>query len=429
MLPPNPTESTASLSRRTWVILAVIFALGFVHFWVRSTPVRLANTDDVVHQRLTDENRVAQWTIDNAHSQGRFYFTTPQIAGSLTALYEVRNPWLFSLLRATALFVQIGLAGWLLARVARSPAWGAALAFFIMGTLHVPQTFYPILSFPAHWIGFCAVLAALHIHYTHLHRPGLLTGIATGALFLQGCLLSEIFVLFLPLFLSLSLLQPNPGWWHRLRANLAPLATAAGYVAVYLLFSRQFSPTYEGTRFSADLSLAGQVVLRQMVGITPGFELLVRRLPAETSGPIFRELAEVVQTVTLIPWQDLLLGLVEAFTLTGLLLHCSRHLPPLIRCWPWGLGFAAFLNLPIAFSEKYQVFILHREFPYVYAFYSFFFLSLAIIAVAAFGVRRLSRAGHWMMAAGLLGLTTTALCLSALASNHRVLQILRQRFN
>jgi hypothetical protein len=429
MIPSEPAESPNTRPRRTWIILTAVFALGFVHFWIRSTPVRLANTDDAVHQRLTDENGVAQWTIDNARSQGRFYFATPLVAGSLNVLYEIRNPWLFSLLRTMALFLQIGLAGWLLARVAHSPAWGAALSLFIMGTLHVPQTFYPILSFPGHWIGFCAVLAALHLHYTYLHRPGLLTGIATGALLLQGCLMGEIFVLFLPLFLSLSLLQPNPNWRHRLQANLAPLVTATGYVAVYLLFSRQFPSTYDGTRFSADLSLAGQVVLRQMIGIAPGFELLVRRQPAETGGPLFRELSEIVQTVTLIPWQDLLLALVEAFSLTGLLLHCSRHLPPLIHRWPWALCFAAFLNLPIAFSVKYQVFILHREFPYVYAFYSFFFLSLTVIAGASFGIRRLSRTGHRMLSAGLLGLLITTLCLSAMASNHRVLQILMQKFN
>jgi len=396
---------------------------------VRTTPVRLANPDDVVFQGLVDEKTVATFTTENARSQARFYFATPLYRYALTSFYEIRQPWVFSLLRTAALFTQIGLAGGLLARVSRRPAWGATLALFILATLHIPLTFYPVLSYPCDWLGFTAVLIALHFHCSHLARPSLLTGLLTGVFFLLGCLMHEIFILCLPLFPAMSWLQLNAGRPGRLRANFTPLATALAYLAVYLLFARRFPSTYEGTHFSADLTAAGQVVVRQMAGIMPGFELLVLRLSPETNGPLFRGLPEIVQTVGQIPWADLLLGLLESLTLAALLMHCARHTTPLMHRWPWALGFAAFLNLPIAFAQKYQVFILHREFPYAYAFYSSFFVSFVLIATGVWCIRRLSGVLDRRLIQGFLGLTTAALCLSAMASNHRVLQILQNKFN
>jgi hypothetical protein len=429
MPPANPADSAVSLPRRAWIVLAVVFALGFVHFWVRTTPVRLANPDDIAFQGLVDQNQVADFTSRCALDQGRFYFESPVFGCLFSAHYKIHQPWLYSLIRAVALFTQIGLAGWLLARVTRRPAWGATLALFILGTLHFPLTFYPVLSYPNFWIGFTAVLISLHLHLTYIHRPGLVAGILTGAFLLLAGLMHEFFVVFLPCFLALAWLRPVPGRSGRLRANLAPLVTAAGYAVVFVLFAREFPTTYAGTQFSPDPVAAGQVVVRQMAGIIPGFELLVQRLPPGTRGPLSRSWPDVLQTVAGIPWPDLLLGLVEAATLTGLLLHSARHPPPLLHRWPWALGFAAYLNLPIAFSRKYQIFILHREFPYAYAFYSSIFLSFALIATGDWCLQRLSGPLDHRLLHGLLGLLTAALCLSAMASNYRILQILLQRYN
>jgi hypothetical protein len=411
------------------MVLAAVFALGFLQFWIRTTPVRLATTDDVAFQEIADAETSDGWSTQNAISQARFYYATPMFGYALTRLYEIREPWRFSLLRAGALFLQIGLAGGLLARVVHSPAWGATLAFFLLGALQVPHTFYPILSYPVDWIGFGAGLIALHCHQSHLARSTFWTGILTGAFFLLACLMHEIFVLLLPAFLLLSRLHPASGGTHRWRANLAPLVTATSYVALYLLFLRNFPTTYGGTQFSPDLVLAGKVILRQFIGILPGFELVVRRLDPHTSGPFFRDGADIARTLLGLPWPDLLLGLLEAGTLTGLLLHCARSAPSLIRWWPWALGFGVLFNLPIAFSAKHQVFILHREFPYAYAFYASFFLASGFLAVLVWILRQLPRQGRDPVTAGLLGLACTALCLSTLSSNQHVLQVLRQKFN
>lgn len=423
-------EPRPALSRRAWFTLAFVCALAFVHFWVRSTPVRLATTDDVVFQALADEGTTETFTTENARSQARFYYGTPLFGPALSGLYEIRTPWLFSLLRTAALFAQIGLAGWLLARVTRVPALGAALGLLILATLHVPRTFYPVLSYPFDWLGFIAVLGALHLHLSFVRRRGALTGCLAAVLFLLACLMHEIFVLFLPLFAVLSWLQPAGGWFARLRTALGPGAVAAGYVTVYLLFSRQFPTTYDGTQFSLNLVSAGQVLVRQMIGILPGFELVVQRLVPGTPAPLFRTGPEVAESLRALPRWDLLVALTKAAALTGLLLRCSRHIPPVLRLWPWALVFAVWLNLPIAFSAKYQVFIMQREFPYAYAFYAFFFLCLALLGAVTQGLQLLLT-GHRgpRLVAALLGLVTTVLCVSAAASNHRVMQFLAQKYN
>lgn len=426
---PAPVDQAGALGQRAWVALAIIFALGFVHFWVRTTPVRLANPDDAVIQDIADTNRLELFARGNALDQARFHFATPLWGYTLTAPYKVHSPAAFSLLRALAWFAQFGLAGWLVARATRNPAWGAAVAFGLMSLLHIPPTFYAVLSYPPFWVGFCGVLAALHCHLSYLRRPGLLPGLLTGAFFLLGYLMNEVFVLFLPAFFALSWLQPLPARTGRLRANLAPLTVVLAYVGVYLFFSRQFSSNYEGTQFSPDLKSAAQVVARQMLGILPGFELVFNRIAPGEIGPHLRDAGQIRQTLSLTPWPDVLLGLTEGLALTGLLARCARETGAVVRHWPWILVFAAGLNLPIAFSLKYQVFIFHRSFPYVYAFYSYFFLGLAGVAATAWLGQRLENYSLRPWFLGALGVVTVTLCLSAMASNHRVLQILLQKYN
>jgi hypothetical protein len=241
--------------------------------------------------------------------------------------------------------------------------------------------------------------------------------------------MQDFFVLFLPAFVALSLLNPRRGWLGLARANLGPLLVAVAYVATYGIFAREFPTAYEGTHFSADFIAAGKILLRQMVGITPGFELLVNRPPAETAGPLFRSLPEIGRTLGDVPRPALLLGLGQALGLTWVLGRCLRHTSPVARYWPWLVAFAVALNLPVAFSEKYQVFIFHREYPYVYGFYSFLCLALAVIsAVAWLGQRPCGPAGRRLLL-GVIGGVSVVLCISAQASNHRILQLLLQRFN
>lgn len=421
----TPAPAAVVVSRRAWIGICLLFAIGFVLFWVRTTPVRLANSDDVDFQKITSSGIAEKWITENALTQGRFYQATPVFVSVLTAPYKIVQPWAFSFLRTAAFFGQVGLAAWLLARVTGNPAWGATLALTILCTLHIPLTYYLLLSYPFDWLGFCAVLAALHFHYSHLARPRLGTGVLTGVCFLTGCLMHEIFVLFLPLFAALTWLRGDRRW---IRANLAPLTVAFAYAFVYLLFARLHPTTYQGTQFSFNLVAAFQVVVRQIVGNVPGFELIVGRLYGDAV-PLLRSGEEVIHTLLAVPRLDLLVGLVEASAATGLLLHAVRQPPVLVRGWPWAAGFAVFLNLPLAFSAKYHVFILCREFPYAYVFYSFFFMVLAFLSLVVWVAQLPVVRNHGRILGGLAGSMILAASISAAASNHRVLQILTQRFN
>ena len=108
MLPTRPAESAVPLSRSAWVGLSLLFALCFAHFWVRTLPVRLANTDDVAFQQLVDDEQVAFFTDQNAREQGRFYFASPVFSPVFALPYQVHTAWLYSLLRTAALFIQTG---------------------------------------------------------------------------------------------------------------------------------------------------------------------------------------------------------------------------------------------------------------------------------------------------------------------------------
>jgi hypothetical protein len=175
--------------------------------------------------------------------------------------------------------------------------------------------------------------------------------------------------------------------------------------------------------------VAAKVVLRQMVGIIPGFELLVNRPPAETAGPLFRRVSEVTASLAGVPWPDALLGLGTALALTTAYAGCLRTPLPRSRLWPWALGFAGLANLPIAFSAKYQVFILHREYPYAYAYYSFYFAGVAAMAGLVWLGQGVAAGRGRHLLVGAFGLGSMILGFSALASNRRVLQLLLQKYN
>lgn len=416
------------LPRPAWIALLLVLAWSFGHFWIQTMPVRVATGDDVRFQKIATQGTGEAYTTDIAGNEGRFIYGTPVYRFVLFSLYEVGNPWVFSLLRAIAFYVQVGLAAWLAARVTQSTAFGALLALLIVGTLHIPDTFFQLLSFPPIWLGFAALLGALHAHLSYLHRRQWASGLLAGVLYLLALLMHDVFVVFLPLFLALGWLRERPRWRDLPRQHLIPLAVAVAYVAVHRGFAREFPSAYEGTQFSLNFPVAAKVLLRQLIGVTPGFELLVQRLPEMTAGPLFREPAAVVQTIRALPWPHWLLALVTAGTSALMFWHCRRT--PALRTglWPWALGFAGLANLPIAFSVKYQVFILHREYPYGYAYLSFYFLCVAAIGALVWLGRHLPPGIPSRVLAAAFGGGVFALGVSALASNQRILQILVEKY-
>jgi hypothetical protein len=424
-----PTGNTSlPLPRAVWIGLLLLLAGGFLTFWFQTIPVRLATSDDVLFQQVAREGHAAEYLADIARQQGRFLYCTPIYRFALFFPYLVQAPWLFSLLRTAAFYMQIALAATLAARVMRSTAFGALVALLLAGTLHIPDTFFLLLSFPPAWIGFAALLGALHCHLTFVRQPGLLSGLLAGVFYLLAALMHDVFIVFLPLFFVLSCLQGKPQVLRLLRQNLIPLAVALAYVAVYRGFAREFPSSYEGTQFSLDVPLAAKVLLRQLVGIVPGFELVVHRVPADTTGPLFRPLADIGQTLGALPAPCWLLALgfsAMAAWLCGLCLRAPRP-----QAWPWllALGFACLANLPIALSVKYQVFILHREFPYGYACLSFYFAVVATVGALLWFAGFLPEAGRRRLPLACGGVTL-ACCVSALASNQRILQILLAKYN
>ncbi len=426
--PENPLP-VRPVPTPTWIAIGAILLLGFLHFWVRTMPVRFATTDDLAFQAEADRGHGADYMTEAAHTQARFYYATPIFHRALLALYEVPSPWLFSLWRAAGFYLQIGLAAWLVARVLGHAVHGAAVALLLTGVLHLPPTFYLVLSYPFNWIGGSALLAALLCHHAYLQQRRLWPGIMAAGLYLLACLMHELFVLFLPTFVALSLHSSRGGWRGLIRANLGPAVVAGSYLLVYFAFAREYPTSYEGTRLSADFTAAGKILVRQMAGITPGFELLVNRPPAGTPGPLLRPLAEIGLTLRQLPMTDLWLGLGQALVLTWVLARCLRHASPGARHWPWLLAWAVVLNLPVAFSEKYQTFIFHREYPYAYGFYSYLCAGMAGVGAVAWLGGRPTTPGERRVWVGAFAAAAVIFCVSAQASNHRILHLLLQRFN
>jgi len=425
-LPASAASSAPPLSGRAWLLLGLIFLGSFAQFWLGTMPVRFANTDDVFFQEVANRNDPAAYMTGNALDQGRFYFATALFTPLLVQPYRIQSPALFSLLRAGVLFAQIAGAGWLLSRVTKSAAWGATFALFLTGTLHIPLSFFPVLSSLPLCCGFCALLIALHFHLTQLDRPPGWAGLLAGAFYLFSCLTNEIFVMFLPLFFALGWTRGHrPGW----RANLAPLVAVTGFVVVYVVFARTYPSNYTGTQLSFDLAGVGSVLARQVIGVIPGFELLVQRPSSAAFEPWLRSGPAIAATLTQMPWTGLLLAIAAAAALYRLLTHLSHQGVPYLRMWPWAVVFAIMLNLPVALSEKYQIFLRQRTFPYMYAFYSFFFLALAGLSLVVSVLHLRGVRAHPSGFHALLALLLLALCVSAAASNHRALLILIEKYN
>lgn len=423
---PLVPPASARLPRHFRFFLGLIFAACFVQFWHHTTPVRLATSDDVVFQQIVDASDVDAYLTQNALDQGRFYFATPLLMQLFALAYRLESPAAFSFLRAAVFFTQIGLAGWLLARVTRSATWGSTLALGLASLMHLPLTFFPVLSCLPMACGFAAVLLALHFHLTQLDQPSWWAGLLAGVFCLTACLTQEIFVLFLPLFFVLSWTRGHRPWS---RVNLTPAVAVAGFLVVYVLFARIYPSTYGGTQLSFNLPAVGQVLSRQLFGVAPGFELILQRPLTGEFVPWLRPGAQIAGILMAIRWPDLLLAVAEAAALLALLVHASRQAVPCARMVSWAVAFAVLINLPVAFSVKYQVFLMQRTFPYMYAFHALFFLAVAGLGLVVMGLRLPWVRLHLPGVGVLLGIGLLALCVSAAASNRHTLQILAGMYN
>jgi hypothetical protein len=406
------------------VLFAVVMGWSFVSFWARTVPVRLANPDDVDFQQLVDAGQLAADSTAKALHQGRFYPATPLFPPLLTLPYSIREPWTFSLLRAVAFFLQAGLTGALIGRVARSAAAGAATSLLIVVTLHFPPTFYPVLSYPPAGLGFIAILVALHAHLTAARGGAAPWRALAGVALLVACLCLDLYIVLLPGFAVLSYLAGARTWRSLAREQFVIGATALAYLIAYAWFAHVHPSHYQGTRLSLTPGPAGGVLLRQFIGILPGFELVVNRIAECAVGPLFRPATEVVALLRANTLADAALS-------AGAGLACARLLTGV---GPWRaaragaallLAAAIGLNLPIAFAEKYQVFIYHRQFPYEYAFHASCLLAGAVVVLLG-GVHA-ARRRRWL-ACG-TGLAAAAACFSAQASNRHVLASLQQTYN
>jgi hypothetical protein len=410
--------------RWTWLLFGLVMTWSFVSFWARTVPVRLANPDDVDFQQLVDAGQLAADSTAKALHQGRFYPATPLFPPLLILPYSIREPWSFSLLRTLAFFLQAGLTGALIGRLARSAAAGAATSLLIVVTLHFPPTFYPVLSYPPAGLGFIALLVALHAHLTAARGGAAVWRAVAGAALLVSCLCLDLYIVLLPGFAVLSYLAGARTWRSLARELFVVGATALAYVTAYAWFAHVHPSHYQGTRVSLALGPAGGVLLRQFIGILPGFELVVNRIPECAVGPLFRPVGEALALVRANTLADAVLSAGAGLTVARLLTGCGPWLGARAGA-ALLLAAAIGLNLPIAFAEKYQVFIYHRQFPYEYAFHASCLLAGAVVVLVG-GLRVVPRR-RWV-AFG-TGFAVAAACFSAQASNRHVLAGLQQTYN
>jgi hypothetical protein len=415
----NRPPDHRSVNRKVWMFFVVLMAASFLHFWVRTAPVRFANPDDLAFQRVVNAGSAESYMVSNAISQGRFYFATPLYHYLLLSPYSLEAPWAFGVFRAGLFFLQAGLLGCLAGRLLRNGFLGAAVTLLVVSSLHLPSTFFPVLSYPAMGLGFSALLGALHCHlsYVRSHRHWL--GACAAILFLFSCLSLELFVVLLPLFLAISLDTGGRSHGSMLRENMGVLIAAAAYFVVYFGFAWKFPSTYSGTHLSFDPVAGLGVLLRQVVGVVPGFELAVNRLPAGSNGDLFRPMAEIAMALGHTPPMDFVLGTAQAVAIVWLVVLGTQSRVVPARYWVSLVGFAFVVNLPIAVSAKYQNFIFHRQYPYIYGFYSFCLLSWALVALVAWCAGRSGRIRQWSLA--IFGIAVLSFCLTAKSSNHHVL--------
>ena len=411
----------------TLIVVAafVVTALCFVLAPVR---VRLANSDDQVRQRLMETGGVGPHFVEEARTQGRFYFATP-VYLIPWEIYRLPSGWTFSTVRALGFLSGVALLGLLCAQQTGNRALGALVALVTSAALHLPATFYPVLSYPPMAIGLVALLGGLLAQRAHARNHGFLAGLGSGMGLLIACLMCEMFVVFLPVFCTVAYGSGRDGR-RRISAALPALTAATAYLAVYGLFALRFPSTYDGTHVSLDLAAAANALFRQTFGAVPGFELMALRSPPGTAtGAFWRPASQLGELVRAVPGWAWLVVLVQA-TATAVLARAALRRSA-ASGWTLAVAAACVLlpNLPISLTPRYQVFAHHRMYPYVYSFYAYCaMMALAVLLwhrlFAPSAQPRSRRAG----VAGLLLLSGAAYA-SAQTANHHTFGLLYRWYN
>ena len=407
------------------IVVFCAYLASWLLFCWQSADVRFSNTDDVAFETAARSGRAEQYLIDNAESQARFYFATPIYRHLLLSPYCIESPLIFSVVRGLLLYAQAGLLGWLAARLWGNAPLGAAIAFLIVSTLHIPATFYPVLSYFAMSAGFVALLLALHCYLSWLRRGSPFTGALAAVSFLFACASLELFAVFLPAFAFLAWIERGPNWSRALRALFVPTVIVVLYLAAYAMFAREFPSSYPGTQIKLDLAAASGVLFRQLVGVIPGFEMLVQRLPEGHSGPVFRPLGDILADFTV--GMELCIGVAHGFITAWLILAAWRERSRMITLdWPVLISLGIWANLPLLVSAKYHTFIFQRQFPYIYAFYSFCLFAWALTAFIVWLADNTPRLRSVL--ASLVCISIGVLCVSAQLSNTRTFAALKSKY-
>ncbi|HUR60303.1 MAG TPA: hypothetical protein VM029_21445 [Opitutaceae bacterium] len=407
---------------------AVLLAT-FLAFVTDTRAVRLACSDDVDNQRMTRDGTIATHFVASAQEQGRFYYAVP---GHVIPyrLYNLDGPWLFSAVRAGLLFVSLGLLGWLCGRVAANAALGWMTALFAAAALHVPATFFAVLSFPTMMVGLGALLASLHLHLTHVRRNSPIAACASGLLLLLACQYIEVFVIFFPVFVALSWRAGARSLRALLRSLIAPLTAAAGYVAVYALFRLSYPSTYGGTQLSLDPRSALDVLFRLTYSVAPPFELFAHRTNPSGGGAFLKTAAEIQALLGGVDASRIALVLGQAAVVAALAWRSIRT-PAAIGGGAIVFAFACMPlpNLPVSVAAKYQIWVHQRGFPYIYSFYSYCCLVFGLVCLAHWiAARRRTARGARRWITG-FSVACSALFFSAQASNRNALQLLHAWYN
>lgn len=320
-------------------------------------------------------------------SIGRFY--APHKFAFLGWLQAEANDFVLQTVRILALAVGAFGAAWVTGRLLQDRVAGVIAAALFLSTLPLFYGYNSFLSNPLLPIGFgCACASAALIgaesdaSQTHLALRRSLLAIAL--------LCHEMMIVWLLLHLAIIWRahgRPGSRW---IRTLWGEGAITLAYVALYLCLRKLGAGDYDGVRPRADLIESTVALTRYTLGAWPGFEIFVDRGPdvifALRSPPaIFEGLAGTSRP------QDLALGL-AAGTLAWFAVAntpANRKLP----YWIFGLFLVctALPNLPIAITEKYQIWARHGRVPYYYGFMGVFFLITLTVAA----VRTLPFRGNW----------------------------------
>ena len=412
---------------RLLLLLTVGVTIGYF-VWL-TTQARLTNTDDVDHHADIQAGQYDDYATTLAVKQGRFHFAAAVQIWAMQ-LHGLRSDLGYAVTRAVLFFGQLGLVGWLVARITRRARTGWLVGLGLAAALHFPATYFAALGYPPLWFGFAALLGSLHCQLSFLrggHR-GFAAG--SGLLLLLACMMQEIYCAFLPLCFLLALRAGHRSALGLLRATLPQLTAVGSFVVAYVWFSRLYPSTYGGTQLSFDLRALANVVVRHTVAVLPGYELLAHRAEHFGDGPLFKPAHELRTALAGTPWLAYGLAVLQAHTVFRLLSLEVPSKPPgriAIACL---VGIALVPNIVIGLTKTHQMLAYHRAYPYVYSFYTF----CALGAAAGLWWEQLNPAQPASAPPRRrLALIVSGGCLlaflSAIASNHYTVELLRQWFN